>query len=75
MLARFIIWHRTTGAAGVSIFGQRRGHEEMGELRPTQSIRVVKVTLIHVVSTAALWRTPQPAVITVQLTLAVAIPF
>lgn len=63
MLTAYIIWHRTTGAAGVSIFGQRRGHEEMGELRPTQSIRVVKV--IHIISTATLWRTLQPAVITV----------
>lgn len=54
MLMGCIIWHRTIGGSsgGVSIFGQRRGQEEMGEVSPTQSIRVVKVTLIHIVSTA-----------------------
>lgn len=64
-------------AAGVSIFGQRRGYEAVGEVRPTQSIRVVKETLIHSLSTANVTlrrtlknTTLQPAVMTVKLTLA-----
>lgn len=44
MLSGRIIWHRTQ-AKSVSIFGQRRGHEETREIDPTLSKLVVKVIL------------------------------
>lgn len=46
MLSGCIIWHRTQ-AKSVSIFGQRRGHEETREVGPTLSKLVVKVILSH----------------------------